>query len=366
MKKILFSVLFFYFSLSANAADLAHGQNINKTCALCHGLYGQGASGTLSPRIAGLPKEYIIKAIKDYRDGVRNYDLMVRTAGIDKMSDADIEDIAAYLSMIDLSADKRFDVKAAMGDPKKGRKTYRDCRSCHARDGYGKPRKGAPPLAGQHQAYTYTTIENFRAHARIHDNDPEDDSFEDYDQQDLIDVSAYLTTLDDKKIVNGYVFAPPVIVTASKKVTPQKKVGIEITDIKQTVVKMAVKDGVSKQDVIDAMNSVAVEKNMKLVGAQYVSKTLEERGVKTPYLAIFQFCSPLDARTMIMANPIYASYMPCRISMVEDSKGKTWLMMMNLDMLIDNHLIDDKISEIAMKVNQIMLDIMVAGSNGSF
>jgi len=52
-------------SLPTIAAGLANGQRLNKSCALCHGLLGQGASGKLSPRIAGLPREYIVKAMQD-------------------------------------------------------------------------------------------------------------------------------------------------------------------------------------------------------------------------------------------------------------------------------------------------------------
>jgi len=93
---------------------------------------------------------------------------------------------------------------------------------------------------------------------------------------------------------------------------------------------------------------------------------LEARGIETPYLAIYQFCDPMDARTMIMSNPIFSSYMPCRISVVEDKDKKIWLMMLNLDMLINSKLLDSKVLDTAVRVNQTMLEIMVAGSTGDF
>ena len=99
------------------AADMANGQMINKSCALCHGIYGQGASGKLSPRIAGLPKEYIIKAMKDYVEGKRVYPLMVRTSQIDRFTEKDYDDIATYLSSLDLSSDRRFNIIARYGNP---------------------------------------------------------------------------------------------------------------------------------------------------------------------------------------------------------------------------------------------------------
>lgn len=367
MKKFLLMAGLLGLVLPVSAADLANGQKINKSCALCHGIYGQGAPGKLSPRIAGLPKEYIIKATKDYRDGIRKYPLMVRTAGLKEMTDADLEDIATYLSSMDLSSDKRFNVASAGGMVEKGEETYQsECKSCHAKDGYGKPKKEAPPLAGQHPTYLYTAMSGFQKQARIHDNDPDDDSFEEYKSNELIDVTAYLSTLDDKKTVDGYEFSPPAIKQASTRVTPEERAGLEITDIQQTVVKMALDAGVSREDAAQAMESKAVALNMKLVGKQLVSKELEARGVQSPHLSIYQFCNPLDAKVMVVANPIFSSYMPCRVSMVEDSEGKTWLMMLNLDMLINSKLLPAKVVETAMKVNQQMLDIMVAGASGDF
>ncbi|MCU7930516.1 MAG: DUF302 domain-containing protein [Candidatus Thiodiazotropha sp. (ex Codakia rugifera)] len=141
---------------------------------------------------------------------------------------------------------------------------------------------------------------------------------------------------------------------------------INITDINQTVVQMSVKDGVTKDDAVQALMSRAAEINLKYVARQQVSKELEARGLKTPYLDIFQFCNPEDARKMIMHDPIYAAYMPCRIAMVEDKNGKLWLMMLNLDMLINSELLPPELTEIAIRVNQAMLDVMVAGATGEF
>jgi uncharacterized protein (DUF302 family) len=58
--------------------------------------------------------------------------------------------------------------------------------------------------------------------------------------------------------------------------------------------------------------------------------------------------------------------MPCRIAVVEDQAGKYWVMMLNLDMLIDSKLIPPEVTEVAIRVNQGMLDVMVAGATGEF
>lgn len=372
MKK-LFSILFLaVLPMAANAVDLANGKEINKSCALCHGNIGQGTPGKLSPRLAGLPKEYLIKVTKEYRDGVRKNPLMVKTASIDKMADSDIEDIATYLSMIDIRPDSNFDISQSSGNLEEGEELYMDeCKTCHARDGYGKPKKEAPPLAGQHVEYLYQSMKMFQFKSRMHANEEDDETFDELKDVDLSNLTSFIATLDNEGFKEGFEVQLPKVAVAdinkSKAVAEtRQKSNLVITDIKQTVIQMPLDEGISTQDAIDAMLSKAVELNQKLVAQQYVSKELEARGIESPYLSIFQFCSPEDARLMVMANPVFASYMPCRISMVEDQEGKIQLMMLNLDMIIQNNFLPQEVVETAIRVNQSMLDIMVAGSTGEF
>ena len=365
-KRIVIAALALVGAMPLLAADMANGQLINKSCALCHGIHGQGASGKLSPRIAGLPRDYIIKAMKDYVDGTRVYPLMVRTSQIDEFTEKDFNDVAAYLSALDLSSDARFDIKSTFGDADAGKKIYRsDCRNCHARDAYGKPSKEAPPLAGQHPEYLFTTMRGFKEGHRIHANDREDDSFVDYGDEDFMNLAAYLATKDDRKIVAGYEFNPPIFRTnLALRDRDNLSDSIQITDITQTVVRMAVDAGVTTAQAEKAMIAKAKEIGLKKVAQQKVSQFLSKQGVEMPHLSIFQFCNPLDARLMVMADPVFSSYMPCRISMVEDPDGKLWLMMLNLDMLINSKLLPTEVVETAVRVNQQMLDVMNAGSAG--
>ena len=318
-----------------------------------------------------MPAEYLVKATRDYTEGVRINPTMVETSGLKTMSDKDLEDIAAYYASLDLGKYQRFAILQRLpGNAAEGKEVYLDeCKTCHGRKGEGKPKKDAPPLAGQHSEYVFQSIKMFQGKGRIHDNDPEDDSFEEYTDRELLDMIAFLTTLDDANVDPTARFVPPRPVRVAARPAPQqprKQDGLRISDIAQTVAQMALKPGVSKEDAIEAMLSKAVELNLKLVGRQNVSRELEARGVKTPYLAILQFCNPMDARVMVMSNPIFSSYMPCRISVVEDGEGKAWLMMLNLDMLINSELLPPEVVETAIKVNQQMLDIMVAGATGEF
>ncbi len=139
-------------------------------------------------------------------------------------------------------------------------------------------------------------------------------------------------------------------------------------DIEQTVIRMPLAEGVTADDAIEALKSKAIELNMKFVAHQPLSKELAARGIENPpRLEIFQFCNPGDAYEMVQFNPIFAAYMPCRIALVEDRKaGRTWLMMLNLDMLIDNTPLPPKIRAIAERVNDTLMQILEAGATGEF
>ena len=369
----------------AQAADLANGERINRSCALCHGLYGQGTPSRLSPRLAGQDKEYLEKATKEYRDGVRAAPTMVKTSGLDQMTDQDIADVAAYLSKLEVPGYALFDVKAIQGDAKGGVKDFKECKNCHGTDGMGKPEKDIPRIAGQHAPYLFQSIKMFQWRKRKHGKEDDDQMlFDDLKDEDIFDLTAHVATLDDEQYLAARKAADRQVAMAERKVQAEERraeararhearkggtqpaSGLQITDITQTVAQMQLKDGLKPADAVQAMLSKAAELNLKLVGQQEVSKELEARGVKSPYLTILQFCDPDDAKTMIVHNPIFASYMPCRIAVVEDQAGKFWVMMLNLDMLIDSKLIPPEVTEVASRVDQGMLDVMVAGATGEF
>ena len=141
---------------------------------------------------------------------------------------------------------------------------------------------------------------------------------------------------------------------------------VQMFDIGQTVIKMALADGVGPQDAVEAMLSKAAELNMKMVGHQNVGLELRNRGIESPDLEILQFCNPEDAIKMVQFNTIYAAYMPCRIALVQDSEGKHWLEMLNLDMIINAYQLPPELQAIAITVNGTMLSILTAGATGAF
>ena len=137
-------------------------------------------------------------------------------------------------------------------------------------------------------------------------------------------------------------------------------------DIAQTVVRVPLAEGVSADDAIDALRSRAVQYNMKLVAHQPLSKELAARGIESGRLEIFQFCNPADAHRMVQHNPVFAAYMPCRIALVEDGDGQVWLMMIDLDMLIDNAELPPELKTIAERINSTLMTMMEAAAEGAF
>lgn len=137
-------------------------------------------------------------------------------------------------------------------------------------------------------------------------------------------------------------------------------------DIAQTVVKMPLAEGVSVDDAIQFLQSKAAELNMKIVAHQPVSKELQARGIETGPMHIFQFCNPEDAHKMVQHNVLFAAYMPCRIALVEDVDGKVWLMMLDLDILINNAPLSPELKEMAARINKDLMAIMEAGATGGF
>lgn len=138
-------------------------------------------------------------------------------------------------------------------------------------------------------------------------------------------------------------------------------------DIEQSVIKQPLAEGVSADDAMDAMHSKAVELNIKIVAHQPLSAELEARGIEDVMrLEILQFCNPEDAYELVKFNPIFAAYMPCRIALAEDQDGQLWVMMMNLDMLINNTPLPPELREIAVNVNNTLKAIMEAAAAGEF
>jgi len=202
----------------AVSIDLGYGQEINETCAACHGEFGEGMPDGEYPRLAGLPQGYIAKQLRDFKTRVRLNIPMLPYTSERELPEEDLVSVAAYLEQIELPTrlppidEDNFDAFARLQQSKRviniarldgniqaGEQLYQqECGSCHARDGYGKPARQIPPLAGQHSAYLRRQFRKFRSGKRLHDDDPDDKAlFEEISEAQAHDMLSYLSTLDD-------------------------------------------------------------------------------------------------------------------------------------------------------------------------
>jgi cytochrome c553 len=81
-------------SLPLHAADLAAGEaKVKEVCAACHGMDGNSTDAN-NPRLAGQWRDYLAKALRDYKSGARKNGVMTGFAA--GLSAKDIENLAAY------------------------------------------------------------------------------------------------------------------------------------------------------------------------------------------------------------------------------------------------------------------------------
>lgn len=85
---------------AAGKGDAAAGRTKVYTCAGCHGIPGwkNAYPNYHVPKIAGQNYDYLVAALNEYKKGERAHPTM-RAQG-ESLSDADISDIATYLSSI--------------------------------------------------------------------------------------------------------------------------------------------------------------------------------------------------------------------------------------------------------------------------
>ena len=197
--------------------DLELGEEINETCAGCHGEYGQGSIDGEYPRLAGLTLTYLARQLRLFKARERLNIPMVPFTDERELPEEDLLAVAAYLSSIQLptrlppideanfdalerleASKKVVNIAPYPGDVEAGGKLYRkECGGCHGKDGYGDDEQDVPQLAGQYSLYLSRQIENIRNAERFHEdaNDPE--LFREYTDTDIADILAYLATLDD-------------------------------------------------------------------------------------------------------------------------------------------------------------------------
>ena len=103
MARILCAILTLLFALPGivmAAGDPEAGRTKAYTCTGCHGIpgYNNIYPTYKVPKLGGQNTQYLVIALKAYRDGLRNHETMTLQA--QALSDQDIEDVAAYFTSL--------------------------------------------------------------------------------------------------------------------------------------------------------------------------------------------------------------------------------------------------------------------------
>jgi hypothetical protein len=127
-----------------------------------------------------------------------------------------------------------------------------------------------------------------------------------------------------------------------------------------------VEEGLSPDDVIESMKSIAVSRNLLFVGESPFYKQIEAiTGEPYRYVNFLSFCDARVGRQMLEYRNEYSGFMPCRIALVEDKEGRLTLYSMNLDMMIHGgRELPEELKQSSLKVRDTIRAIMEGGAAG--
>ncbi len=201
---------------------LEYGEEINETCAGCHGENAQGSQDGEYPRLAGMSKLYLTRQLHQFKSRDRLNIPMVPYTNERELPEEDIQAIVTFISAIELptklpavqddtTEEGTFDAlgrleasKAVMNIPRyqgnadSGNRLYKkECATCHGKQGWGSSDGRIPQLAGQYSLYLKRQIKHFRKAERIHDAPGDAQIFQQFGDSEIDDILAFLSLQDD-------------------------------------------------------------------------------------------------------------------------------------------------------------------------
>lgn len=202
--------------------DLEYGEEINETCAGCHGEKGEGSLDGEYPRLAGMSRAYLEKQLGHFKRRERLNIPMLPYTNERELPQEDITAVAAYLSRIELPtklkvlgddaiSDTSFSalgrLKASMtimniakhpGNIAAGARSYRrECATCHGKEAQGSQDGLMPPLRGQHIVYLKRQLKYFQTSKRVHREPRDAEIFQQFGESEIDDIMAFLSVQDD-------------------------------------------------------------------------------------------------------------------------------------------------------------------------
>ena len=141
-------------------ADAEAGRQKAQVCAACHGENGN-SSQAMFPSLAGQPKQFIVSALYQFREGKRINPVMSPMAA--NLTNADLNDLASHFS-----AQKPLAPTASIAASRAAEGAAvaqkNNCTACHTATLAGQ--QHIPRLAGQHRDYLAVQLQEFRAGTR--------------------------------------------------------------------------------------------------------------------------------------------------------------------------------------------------------
>jgi len=132
--------------------------------------------------------------------------------------------------------------------------------------------------------------------------------------------------------------------------------------------KAQVKDGLSFEDVDQAIVSLAASANIRDVGALPLGDQVAAMEQK-PWrkLKIYLYCNPLTAAHMIDHSDAFSAFLPCRVALLEDGFGKLWIYTLNMDLLIHGGKpLPPPLKDEVLRVKTVMQSLLRDGAEGAF
>lgn len=142
------------------SGDVEVGEELGYTCLGCHGIdgYRNAYPSYRVPKLGGQKAAYLVVALKGYRNGTRNHPTMIAQAT--SLSDAEIDDVAAYLASLGGETVAAGGSDAATAE-KSRPESAQACAACHGPNGVS-VNAIWPTIAGQHEDYILHSLTKYR------------------------------------------------------------------------------------------------------------------------------------------------------------------------------------------------------------
>jgi len=126
--------------------------------------------------------------------------------------------------------------------------------------------------------------------------------------------------------------------------------------------------GLSAEEVVESMKSIAVSHELLFVGESPFYKQVRAiTGEDYRYVNFLSFCDAQVGKKMLEYRDHYSGFMPCRIALVEDKNGRLRMYSMNLDLMIHGGKeLPEDLKADAIRVRENIKAIMEGAAKGEF